>query len=43
MIWNVAGVLVIFSVARLDSPVGLLHHGMESFGGVCRIEHMLFR
>ena len=41
-IWKDANVLVIFFVGRLDPSFGSLHHGMESFGSVCRIEHMLF-
>ena len=31
-----------FFVARLGSPLGSLRNGMDTIGGICRIEHMFF-
>ena len=31
-----------FFVARLVSPLGSLRNGMDTIGGICRIEHMFF-
>ena len=42
MFWKDAGVLFMFFVARLGSPLGSLRNGMDTVGGICRIEHMFF-